>query len=213
MNPALRLLVDEAKREGFPADNVKKAIDKGAGGEKGDAYEPASYEGFGPGGIQIIVDVLTSNTNRAVAELRSLMGEVGGNMAEHGAVSWNFDVVGWIEMKPGKMVKSEKFGVDDVYTPDDKEEAELNIMGIEGVVDIADGDGDSIDVYTDFKDLGKIRDEILAMEYVVNKAQIAKIAKVKKKLEGEALDKAITALEKIEEYEDVQNVWTDLVAE
>ncbi|MCK9369017.1 YebC/PmpR family DNA-binding transcriptional regulator [Candidatus Dojkabacteria bacterium] len=212
MNPALRLLVDEAKREGFPADNVKKAIEKGGGGEKGEAYEQASYEGFGPSGIQIIVDVLSSNTNRSVAELRSLMADVGGSMAEHGAISWNFDVVGWVNIMPGKMVKSEKFGAEDIYTPENKDEVELNVMGIEGVVDMGDSEDGSIDVYTDFKDLGKVRDAILATGYVVNKAQIAKIAKTKKKLAGEELEKALTALDRIEEYEDVQNIWTDLVA-
>lgn len=210
MNPALRLLLVEAKTEGFNSDNVKKAIDKGTGKDDGTHYEEASYEGFGPGGIQIIVDVVTTSTNRVVADLRNLMSEVGGHMAETGAVSWNFDIVGWVNVMPGKMIKSAKFGQDDVYVEDNKDDVILTLMDIEGVNDIQDGEDGSLDIYTDFKELGHVRDEIFKLGYVVKKAEMARIPKMYKKLQGEQLEKALNALEAIEEYDDVQNVWTDL---
>lgn len=210
MNPSLRLLLDEAKREGFPAENVKRAVDKGTGGGTDSHYEEASYEGFGPGNIAIIVDVLTTNTNRTVAEIRKMMTDVGGRMAETGAVSWNFDTVGWVNVRPGKMVKGEKFGQDDQFKEENKDEVMLAIMDIEGVNDIKDGDEGTLDIYTKFEDMGKVRDAILGLGFVVNKAQIAKVPKMFKKLSGESLEKAVLALETLEEYEDVQNVWTDL---
>ncbi|MCC7290172.1 YebC/PmpR family DNA-binding transcriptional regulator [bacterium] len=212
MNPALRLVLDEAKREGFSADNVKKAIDKGTGAGGGEQLEEASYEGFGPSGITIIVDVLTSNTNRVVADLRKLFSDLGGHMADTGAVSWNFDTVGWINVKPGKMVKAAKFGQEDEYKEEGKDVVTLALMDISGVNDISEGEEGTLDIYTNFQDLGKVRDTILGLGYVITKAQIAKIAKTSKQLVGEELEKAVAALEGLEDYEDVQNVWTDLVA-
>lgn len=210
MNPSLRLILDEAKAEGFNSDNVKKAIEKGTGTGPDSQLEEASYEGFGPGGIQIIVDVLSSNTNRAVTEIRTIFNDFGGRFGESGSVSWNFKTVGWINIKPGKMKKSEKFGQDDEFVPSNKEEVELELMDISGINDISDGDDDTIDIYVSYQDLGRVRDEILSKGYVVKKAQLVKIAGIKKKLEGNELEKAISALEMLEEYEDVQNVWTDL---
>lgn len=210
MNPTLRLLLDQAKAEGFPSENVKKAIDKGTGQGDFEVYYEASYEGVGPGGIQIIVDVLTTNTNRTVADIRKIFSDIGGKMGETGSVSWNFDVVGYISMMPGKMVKSEKYGADDEYVPGNLEEIELELMDIQGVVDIKEGQEGSLEVITDFKELGHVRDEIYKLGYVVKTAQIAKIPKTKKTLSGEIYDKAIKALETLEDYDDVQNVWTDL---
>jgi YebC/PmpR family DNA-binding regulatory protein len=210
MNPTLRLYVAEAKSEGFPLDNIQKAIDKGTGEGGGAALQEASYEGFGPGGIAIIADVLTDSTNRVVSELRNLFSDVGGNLAEAGAVSWNFDVKGYINVKPGKMHKSEKYGEEDYYVEENKDEVTMALMDIEGIKDIQDGEEASLDVYTDFKDLAKVRDAITNLGFVVTKAQIAKLPKLTKKLEGEEYEKAINALEQIEEYDDVQYIWTDL---
>ncbi len=210
MNPALRLLLIEAKAEGFNSDNVKKAIDKGTGKDDGVHYEEASYEGFGPGGIQIVVDVLSSNTNRAVAEIRTIFNNFGGRLGDSGSVSWNFKTVGWINVMPGKMVKSEKFGQEDEYLPSNKDEVELELMDIEGLDDMQEGDEGSIDIYVSYQDLASVRDAIISKGYVVKKAELVKIAGIKKKLSGEELEKALEALELIEEYEDVQNVWTDL---
>lgn len=213
MNPSLRLLLDQAKAEGFPADNVQRAIDKGTGQGDGAALTEASYEGVGPGKIAIIVDVLTDNTNRVVSDLRKLFSDVGGNLGETGSVSWNFDVKGYINMKPGKLVAAVKFGLPDEFIPGNKEEIEMELMDISGITDIDEGEEGSLDIYTEFKDMGKVRDEILAKGYVVKKAEIVKAPKTYKTLAGEEYQKAVSALEQIEEYEDVQNVWTDLDVE
>jgi YebC/PmpR family DNA-binding regulatory protein len=210
MNPSLRLLLDQAKAEGFPADNVQRAIDKGTGEGAGVALTEASYEGVGPGKISIIVDVLTDNTNRVVSDLRKLFSDVGGNLGETGSVSWNFEVKGYVKMRPGKLAPAEKFGQPDVFVPGNRDEIEIEMMDIEGITDIEDGQEGSLDIYTEFKDMGKVRDAILAKGYVVTQAQIVKMPKMYKDLSGEEYEKAVNALEQIEEYEDVQNVWTDL---
>jgi YebC/PmpR family DNA-binding regulatory protein len=212
MNPSLRLLLDQAKAEGFPADNVQRAIDKGTGQGDGGALTEASYEGVGPGKIAIIVDVLTDNTNRVVSELRKLFSDVGGSMGETGSVSWNFDVKGYVSMRPGKLVAAEKFGQPDEFVAGNKDEIEMELMDIAGITDIDEGEGDTLDIYTEFKDMGKVRDAILSKGYVVKTAEIVKMPKAYKDLSGEEYEKAVAALEQLEEYEDVQNVWTDLNA-
>lgn len=210
MNPSLRLLLDQAKAEGFPADNVQRAIDKGTGGGDGSSLEEATYEGFGPGGISIIVDVLTDNTNRVVSDLRRLFSDLGGNLGDTGSVSWNFEVKGLVHAMPGRMVKAEKYGQPDEYKAEDKDSVVMELMDIEGILDIEDDGDNGLNIYTNFKDLGKVRDSVLEKGYVVKSADIVKIAKMPKTLDSNEYEKAVNALSTIEEYDDVQNVWTDL---
>jgi YebC/PmpR family DNA-binding regulatory protein len=210
MNPTLRLLLDQAKDAGFPADNVQRAIDKGTGEGLGGALTEATYEGVGPGKIAIIVDVLTDNTNRVVSDLRKLFSDFGGALGETGSVSWNFEVKGYVNMRPGKLVAAEKFGQPDVYVPGNKEEVEMELMDIEGITDIEEGEEETLDIYTEFKDMGKVRDAVLNKGYVVKTAEIVKMPKSYKDLSDEEYQKVMEAIEKVEEYEDVQNVWTDL---
>lgn len=214
MNPSLRMYIDKAKEVGFPQDKIEKAIQKGAGeGSEGIIYDDSTYEGFGPFGIQIMVDTLTDNKNRTVAELRKIFEEIGGNMGEEGSVAWNFDLKGQIIIKCGHMEKAEKFGEDDKFVRDDPEEVMLNIMEIEGVLDIQEtevNDDPALEIYTGYKDWGKVRDEINKLGYVVKEAGIIKEAKTFKKLEGKDLEKLQEALEKLEDNDDVQEVWSNL---
>ncbi len=212
-NPTLRLLLDQAKAEGFSSDSVKKAIDKGTGEGGGNALVEASYEGFGPGGIAVIVDVLTDNTNRVVSDLRKLFTDLGGHLGESGAVSWNFETKGYLNIRPGKMKKSEKFGQDDEFVAEKKDDVIMAVMDISGVDDIEDGEDETLDIYTQLKDLGAVRDSILEIGYVVRSAHLAKTPKMYKKIDSETLEKALNFLESVEEYADVQNVWTDLDSE
>ncbi len=214
MNPSLRMYVDKAKEVGFPQDKIEKAIQKGTGeGSEGVIYDDSTYEGFGPFGIQIMVDTLTDNKNRTVADLRNLFESIGGSMGEEGSVAWNFDLKGLIIIKCGHMEKAEKYGEDDKFVKDDTEEVMLNIMEIEGVLDIQEVDLDGtpgLEIYTDYRDWVKVRDEINKLGYVVREAGIIKEAKTFKTLEGKELEKAKGALEKIEDNDDVQEVWSNL---
>jgi YebC/PmpR family DNA-binding regulatory protein len=215
MNPSLRMYVDKAKSIGFPAGNIEKAIAKGTGeGTDGIHFEEVTYEGFGPHNVAIIVDCLTDNTNRTVSEMRQLFEESGGSLGDFGSVSWNFDVKGRIDIKAGHKEKSEKYGEDDKYVEDDREQVMMELMDIDGILDIREKDIDGVkglEVITEFKDMMKVRDEISkSLPYVIDDASIIKTAKNKKVLEGEELDKVHRVLEKFEDHDDVQNVWSDL---
>lgn len=211
MNPSLRMYIDKAKAAGFPVDNIKKAIEKGTGeGDSGIVFEEASYEGFGPNGIAIIVDVLTDNKNRVVADLRNIFSDFGGTLGEMGSVSWNFETRGLISVRCGHMEKSEKYGEDDKFVEDNKEEVMMALMDIEGILDIEEDDGE-LSVFTEFQEMTKVRDEIAKLGYVLTDASIIKIAKTEKELNSEEYEKAVQALDRLEDYDDTQNVWTDLI--
>ena len=212
MNPSLRMLIDKAKSVGFPINNIKKAIEKGTGeGDSVIIFTEASYEGFGPGGIAIIVDVLTDNKNRVVADLRNIFTDFGGNLGEEGSVSWNFETKGLITIKCGHMEKGEKYGDDDRFVAEDRDDVMIKIMDIEGILDIEEEGSDELSIFTEFKNMTKVRDSIAKMGYILKDASIIKIAKIEKELKGEAYEKVIQAIDKLEDYNDVQNIWTDLV--
>jgi len=212
MNPSLRMYIEKAKSVSFPIGNIKKAIEKGTGeGDSGIVLEEASYEGFGPGGIAMIVDVLTDNKNRVVADLRNIFTDFGGNLGEEGSVSWNFETKGLVIIKCGHMEKGEKYGDEDRFVKEDREDVMMKIMDIEGILDIEEEGKEELSIFTGFKDMTRVRDSIAEMGYVLKDASIIKIAKVDKELEGEVYKKAIQAIDKLEDYNDVQNIWTDLV--
>src|SRR5580693_4592420 len=102
MNPRLRTIIADAKSENMPADNIKRAIRRGTGEEPGVSYEEAQYEGYGPGGAAIIIDVLTDNKNRTVGEMRHMLEKHGGNLAGAGAVAWMFTKRGYIVIEKAK---------------------------------------------------------------------------------------------------------------
>ncbi len=211
MNPNLRLYVDKAKSVGFPIDRIEKAISKGTGqGSDGITYEEITYEGFGPNGVQILVDTLTDNKNRTVADLRQLFDEIGGSLGESGCVSWNFNVRGLIVLRSGHMKKSEKFGGVDEYVKENREEVMIRLMDLDGVEDIKEVDLDGIEVYTQFADLAKVRDSILDLGYLIEEADIFKEPKVTKSLTKNELEKIHNGLEKLDDHDDVQNVWSNL---
>ena len=192
----------------------KKAIEKGVGGaDSGIVFEEASYEGFGPGGIQLIVDTISDNKNRTVSELRQVFDQIGGNIGAEGSVSWNFETKGYVVVKSGHMEKAEKFGAEDTFVADDSDGVMMMLMDIPGILDINEIDMDGVkgfEIYTEYNQLAQVRDSIGKLGFVLKEAEIIKEPKIYKKLEGEELEKAQSAIERLEEYEDVQNVWTDL---
>src|SRR5499426_269445 len=101
-NPRLRTIIAEAKSQNMPSENIKRAIRRGTGEEPGVSYEEAQYEGYGPGGAAVIMDVLTDNKNRTVGELRHLLTKHGGNLAETNAVAWMFPKRGYIVVPKSK---------------------------------------------------------------------------------------------------------------
>lgn len=214
MNPMLRLYVDKAKSAGLPVDRIDKAIAKGTGeGVDGVSYEEATYEGFGPCGVGLVVDCLTDNKNRTVSELRKLFEEVGGSMGEEGSVSWNFDTKGLVVVKCGHLEDSEKFGEEPKFVADDVEGVMMSVMDVDGVMDIEESDVDGVkclEVFCDYQDLTRVRDGILKLNYVLDEARIVRIPKMSKSLSDSELERVEGAIERLEDNDDVQDVWSDV---
>lgn len=192
-NPTLRTLLEKAKEVNMPLDNATRAIKKGTGELPGVQYEAARYEGYGPGGIAIVVDVLTDNKNRAVAEVRSCFTRKGGALAEAGAVSWMFERLGVIN------------GTSATATEDSLLEALLDFD-----VKSIDQHETNWTITCDPHDLEKIKKALKAIDFTIEEAEVELVSKNKMALEEEKAQAAVDFLDALEELDDVQNVYTNL---
>jgi YebC/PmpR family DNA-binding regulatory protein len=190
-NPRLRTAVQTAKGANMPKDNIEKAIKKGTGEIEGVNYEEITYEGYGHAGVAIIIEVLTENRNRAVAELRHILSKYGGNLAENGAVSWNFDIKGAIEIKVEQrceddfMMQALDFGADDVERIDD-----------------------TFLIYTQPSDLYKVVTCFEEAGISIEKAELTRIPKNTVNADDVA-EKLLKLLDKLEDIDDVQKIYTN----
>ena len=192
-NPRLRTLMDKAKEVNMPAENSARAIKKGTGELPGTTYERYQYEGYGPGNSAVIVDVLTDNKNRAIAELRALFTRRGAVLAESGAVSWMFD----------------KLGVIRIPTQGLSEDQLLEILLAHDVKDVYQEDGLFV-ITCDPKALDEVKSVLTNSGYTVESAELEWVPKDTVPLNKESEDKAYEFLSAIEELDDVQNVYTNV---
>ena len=192
-NPRLRQAVSSARDANMPQDNIKRAIMKGTGELPGVTYEECTYEGFGPGGVAIFMEVLTDNKNRTVAEIRHLITKYGGNLGENGSVSWMFD-------KKGQIVIS-KVGQNE----DNLFEDSINA----GAEDF-DSDEDSFIVKTDPIEMMSIRTALEGTGYSIDSAKVEMLPKNLHKIEKNQSEKAMVLLDAIEDHEDIKSVYTNL---
>lgn len=192
-NPRLRTLLDKAKALNMPIDNANRAIKKGTGELPGVHYEAYSYEGYGPHGIAIIIESLSDNKNRTVAELRHLFTSKGGSLGETGSVNWMFERQG--------VVKATGTGI----TEDDLMEKlfDYEINDIER-------DENHFTIYCSVKSLDQVKQAAQANGLKVESAEIEWVAKSTVPLSDEQSEKALELLEALEDLEDVQNVYTNL---
>lgn len=194
VNPRLRQLVEKAKKLNMPGENITRAIKKGTGELPGVAYESIIYEGYGPGGSAIIVEVLTENKNRAVADMRLIFSRNGGHLAETGAVNWLFEKLGVIRAKA-----TEEITEDILF----EKLIDLDIH------DISIHD-DVITITTSLAALHDTTEVVKKMDLHVDDAEIEWIAKNPLTVSSEHEEKTFALLEKLEEHDDVQNVYTNL---
>ncbi len=192
-NPRLRLLLEKAKQENMPADNATRAIKKGTGELPGVHYDPMMYEGFGPGGIAILVETLTDNKNRTVAEMRTTFSRGGGNLGEANTVNWMFEKKGVIRME------------DKGLSEDDLIEQLLDY----NVESIHIGDG-VVTITTDHAALGQVRDALTASGNKIDDAELEWLPKNTVAISPEEEEKAYALLESLEDHDDVQHVFTNL---
>ena len=191
-NPRLRTAIAAAKAENMPADNIKRAIQRGTGELEGVNYEEISFEGYGPGGVAIIVEVTTDNRNRAVSEVRHAFSKNNGNLGETGSVGYLFAKKGLIVI--------EKRGND---------EDKLTEIVLEAGAEDLTGDGESWEITTNPKDFEAVRDAVKAAGITTEMAEVTMVASTYQKLEGAQASSMMRLLETLEDLDDTQNVYSN----
>ncbi len=192
-NPRLRVLLEKAKEINMPIDNSNRAIKRGTGELPGVNYEELMYEGYGPGGIAVIMETLSDNKNRTVASLRHLFSKMGGSLADSGAVSWMFEKQGVIR------------GTGQSVTEDDLIEALMEY----DIKDIRNDDG-LFSIICDPKQLDVVKAAAIKAGVTVENAALEWVAKTQTELESATETKALDFLSALQDHEDVQNVYTNL---
>ena len=191
-NPRLRTAILAAKAENMPAENIKRAIQRGTGELEGATYEEISFEGYGPGGVAIIVDVLTDNRNRAVSEIRHAFSKNGGNLGESGSVKFMFAKKGLIAVEKSAA----------------SEEKLMDIVLENGGEDLND-EGDTWEVITDPSAFEAVSGAIKTAGIPTVMSEVTMVASTYTKLEGPAANQMVRLLETLEDLDDVQNVYSN----
>ncbi|MEJ2024227.1 MAG: YebC/PmpR family DNA-binding transcriptional regulator [Deltaproteobacteria bacterium] len=191
-NPRLRSAIAAAKAENMPMENIERGIKKGTGELEGTSYEENSYEGYGPGGVAVLVDCLTDNRNRTVAEVKHAFERHGGNLGEPGCVSWMFDKKGLIFIEKDKV----------------EEEKLLDLALEAGAEDVNDEEGE-FEVITDPGDFEKVREAMESAGIPYTLAEISMIPKNTVKLEGKKAQQMLSLMQVLEDNDDVSNVYAN----
>jgi YebC/PmpR family DNA-binding regulatory protein len=191
-NPRLRLAVSTAKANNMPAENIKRAIMRGTGELPGITYEEINYEGYGPGGVAIIMYTLTDNKNRTVAELRHLLSKNGGNLGETGSVGWIFERKGYFVVEKSAA-----------------EEEKLMEIALDAGADDISEDGSNFEILTTPENFDVVRSALEASNIKTETAEISMIPQNYIKLEGKNAQTMLKLMETLEDHEDIQNVWSN----
>ena len=189
MNFRLRLAIEKAKAASLPKDNIDRAIAKGAGTD-GKQIEEVTYEGFGPGGVALVIQTITDNRNRTGAEVRNVFARAGGSLGESGSVAWNFDSRGLISV---------------VSNGQDSDEVALYAIDA-GAEDVQVGD-DTIEVYTAPGDLEKVKKALEDHKLKVESAESARVPKTTVQLDEKSAIQMLRLVEKLEALDAVQRVY------
>ena len=191
-NARLRKAVSDAKAGNMPADTIERAIKRGTGELEGVTYDEITYEGYGPGGVAVMVEVTTDNRNRTVAEIRHLFSKNGGNMGETGSVGWMFNRKGQIIVDSGV-----------------KGEDEMMELALEAGADDFQAEGDSYQVLTTPEDFHSVLDKLKAAGIEPISAEVAMIPQNTISLEGGAANQMMKLYDALDDHDDVQNVYTN----
>lgn len=193
-NFQLRLAIQKAKESNMPNDNIQRAIKRGAGGNDGNAFEEVTYEGYGPAGVAILINVLTDNRNRTASEMRYIFSRNGGNLGEAGCVGWMFDAKGMVSIPREEVTISE-------------EEA-LTIAMEAGAEDMR-SDTDLFELVTAPGDLDAVRRHVESRSLPIDKAEIIMVPQNTMQVTGEAVKEVLKLVEVLEEHDDVQEVYSN----
>ena len=194
MNVRLRLAVQKARENNMPLDNVERAIKRGAGGGEGGQvdWEEMTYEGYGPGGVAIMLHALTDNRNRTSSDVRSTFTKVGGSLGESGCVSWNFESRGVITAE---------------VNPEEGEE--IALLAIDAGAEDFNLDGSYLEIYASPENFEALRSAMEQRKVKVVSAELSLVPKNTVLLDAKAAQQALRLLDRLEELDDVQKVYTN----
>jgi YebC/PmpR family DNA-binding regulatory protein len=191
-NPRLRSAVLAAKASNMPATNIDRAIKKGTGELPGVSYEEIKYEGYGPGGVAVLVETLTDNKNRCVSEIRHLFTDHGGNLGEVGCVGWMFEKKGIIQVEKGKV---------------DEEELMITVLDA-GALDMGSEEG-YFEIVTPFNRFEAVKQALDDKKIPYLQAELTMIPQTTVKLEGKQAEQMLKLMEGLEDHDDVQKVYAN----
>ncbi|WP_422444061.1 YebC/PmpR family DNA-binding transcriptional regulator [Thermoanaerobacterium sp. DL9XJH110] len=193
-NSRLKDIIEKAKEVNMPNENIMRAIKRGSGELGGADYEEIMYEGYGPGGVAILLEVTTDNRNRTAGELRHLFDKYGGNLGEAGCVAWMFEKKGLIIIE-----KSENISVDDIM-----------ISAIDAGADDVEEQDDSIEITTSPEQFEAVKKALESSNIALSSAEITYLPKTTITLSGKESESLERLLDALEEHDDVQNVYHNL---
>lgn len=192
-NPRLRLAIDNAKAANMPAENIERAIKKGTGELEGVNYEEATYEGYGPGGVAVLIETVTDNSTRTVANIRHSLSRHGGSLGATGSVAWQFDKKGLI------YVPAERYNEDTVM-----------MAALEAGAEDVTLEGESFTITTDPSQFHVVQDGLRKNSVEVESAEVSMIPKATVRVEGDDVARLLKMLEALEDLDDVQKVHSNL---
>ena len=192
MNPRLRTIIADAKAANMPRENIERAIRRGTGEEPGVSYEEITYEGYGPGGVALMIESVTDNKNRTVGEIRHMLGKYNGNLAAENSVAWMFTRKGQVFVEKDKA----------------DEEKLLNAVLEAGGDDMND-DGDAWEIMCAPEAFESVRDAVKALGIEPASAQVAMVPQNYIKLEGSDARTMLKLMEMLDDHDDVQRVWAN----
>ena len=191
-NARLRTVILKAKEANMPADNIKKAVQRGTGELPGVSYDEILYEGYGPGGVALLMNVMTDNRNRTVSDIRHILTKYGGNMGESGSVSWMFEKKGYIVIEGGAV-----------------EEDRLMALVLDAGAEDLRRDGVSYEVLTVPAEMDRVKKALEAEKIPTLVAEVTMLPQVYIALEGKNAEHMVKLMDALEDNDDVQNVYAN----
>lgn len=192
-NSRLRIAIEKAKEANMPSENIKRAIQRGTGELPGVSYEESVYEGYGPGGVAVMIEAMTDNKNRTISEIRHLFSKYGGNIGEVGCVSWMFEKKGYILI-------------------DKKSVAEETLMSLvldAGAEDMKTDDEDNFEIITAPHEMEKVKSYLMEWKINISLAEVTMVPKSYVKLNGKEAEQMARLMDALEDHDDIQNVYAN----
>jgi YebC/PmpR family DNA-binding regulatory protein len=191
-NPRLRTAIADAKAVNMPADNIKRAVQRGTGELPGVQYEEIVYEGYGPSGVALIMEIATDNRNRTLAELRHILSKHGGNLGETGCVTWIFNKRGYIVVEKSKA----------------EEDALLELITEAGADDMRE-DGENWEIFSPVENFHQVADSLNNAGITPTVAELSMVPQTQVKISGKPADQVLRLMDELDEHEDVQHVYAN----